>query len=141
MKICPKCGFSMLYYRDNNSSYWKCTNCEHCIEESRKQYSSLSNTILNLVIALIIISMSIMCFHLNSKVQALTDKNDKLTEKLHYEQFQESELSLCPLCNHKAELYDIGSITKKYYIRCTKCGYETYAYDTIEKTIDVWNKK
>lgn len=140
MKICPKCGFSMLYYKDNKSSYWKCTNCGHCLEEQKKQNSSLCNSISNLIIAVIMILMCILCFHLNGKVQTLTKKNDTLTENLHFLQYQGSELYPCPLCNHEAELYDLGSVSKKYYIRCTKCGYETYAYDTVQKTIDVWNK-
>lgn len=140
MKICPKCGFSMMLHKDEKDSYWKCTNCEHTINYKEKSENSAVKYLFNIVLAVIIAGLCILCFHFNAKVQTLTKKNDYLTERVHYKEYNDLEILPCPYCKNEAELYDVGTYYKQYFVECAHCNFKTCVYDTVQGAIDAWNE-
>lgn len=90
----------------------------------------------NIAIAFLFFLSVIFSFYLYQENQKLTDKNESLTEMLHFEQYGELELIPCSICHHEV---NISRINNRYYIRCCECGFETEAYDKIQDVIDRWN--
>ena len=87
--------------------------------------------------AIFIIGLCCLIFYLNHQVKVLEQKEIILNEKLYYEQIDSYEILTCPICGSEGKIHDVSN--KKFYIRCKKCGYESYSYPSVQETIDMWN--
>lgn len=141
MITCPKCGYSMMYYMSESYSYWECTNCGHRINKKEQETErNLMKHFINVIFIAVLIGMLIGIFYMNSMVRTLTKKNEYLSERIHFREYDDLEILPCSLCNNEAELYDVGTYDKKYFVKCDHCGYETHTYNTVQDAFDAWNE-